>query len=76
MNLLTQHKDLESRSLIFRQWDIAARLVLLEMAEREYKDFNPMGCRILMDAEAYLSDRLAYQLWPPPWHAQLLPEEK
>ena len=64
---LTKYTDAEARSLVFRQADLMARLFLIENSEREYEAGNLDGAGTLFHAELYLSDRMAYALWPPPF---------
>jgi hypothetical protein len=63
---LTQFRDPRAHELIFRQADLDARLLLMDRMDEEYEKRNMEGTAALFHAEMYLSDRLAYQLWPPP----------
>ena len=70
-NDLTKIQDLEGRSLIFRSGDLQSRLALIDMAKREYDTGNMDGSAMLMHAEMYLADRLAYTLFPPPFRSAI-----
>lgn len=58
--------DAEGRSLIFRASELEARFWLIDMAESEYDAGNFEGAAMLMHIEYYLTDRLVYELEPPP----------
>ena len=59
--------DPNARALFFRACDLKARFFLNRVAieiERAGGDLAPIA--MLIHAEMYLSDRLAYELYPPP----------
>ncbi len=58
--------DERGRRLYFRSADLAARLCLNGEAARLYDEGSFAGCSILVHAERYLADRLAYELAPWP----------
>lgn len=66
--------DQEGQRLIFAVADIKARLILIRMAEIEYEAGNKAGACSFMHAEAYLQDRIVYELAPWPKHHFLNPE--
>src|SRR5690348_3419916 len=58
--------DETGRRLYFRACDITARLWLKDIALPEFDAKNFEGCCMLIHAERYLADRLAYELAPWP----------
>lgn len=72
-SLLTDFPDPVARRLIFRASDMKARLLLVLLSEKEYDAGNLEGSAALFHAEMYLSDRLAYELDPPP-HKYAIPK--
>lgn len=58
--------DERARRLYFRSGDLAARLCLNGEAMRLFDDGNRRGSCMLLHAERYLADRLAYELAPWP----------
>jgi hypothetical protein len=58
--------DRHGRRLYFRSADLAARLCLNGEAMREFDARNFEGSCMLVHAERYLADRLAYELGPWP----------
>jgi hypothetical protein len=67
-----QGNQTERLSLIMRSGDLSARFKLLDLAEREYELKNWDGCACLMHAMMYLTDRLAYEVNPPPTKHSIL----
>jgi hypothetical protein len=65
-SLLTDYTDPEAHAILFRGYDLQARFLLLDLAEREYNVENYEGTAKLIHAMLYLEDRLAYELFPPP----------
>ena len=53
-------------SLVWSGGDLKTRFRLIDIAEREYRSGNQHGCARLMHMCDYLSDRLRYELEPPP----------
>ncbi len=62
----TTIKDVEGRSLLRRQADLAARFILIDLTELTYAWGEHEASAILFHAEMYLADRLSYMLNPPP----------
>jgi len=61
--------DAEGRSLIWRSGDLRARLLLNDLATKVYVPHSHPECQavaMLIHAERYLGDRLAYELHPWP----------
>lgn len=75
-SLLTDFPDTKAHELIFRQGDLDARFRLMDLMDAEYDVGNHEGCAALFHAEMYLSDRLAYQLWPPPYRMAIPRDRK
>ena len=65
MNQWPSITDAEGRSLLGRTGDLQARFWLNDLAESVLL-ISPLGCCTLIHAERYLSDRLAYELYPWP----------
>lgn len=58
--------DAEGRSLTWRAGDLRARFMLNKMARLAWDHDYKRLCCTLLHAERYLSDRLAYELYPWP----------
>jgi hypothetical protein len=58
--------DEQGLRLIARGGDLAARLLLLDIAETEFLAGNHAGAAHLLHATFYLEDRMSYELCPPP----------
>jgi len=58
--------DEQGRRLFFRSCDLIARLWLNDMTLPEFDAKNFEGAAMLVHAERYLADRLAYELAPCP----------
>jgi hypothetical protein len=58
--------DEQGKRLFFRAGDLAARFWLNRVAEEQLNADNRDGMCILVHAEVYLADRLAYELEPWP----------
>lgn len=63
----------EGKSLLWRSGDLAARLILNDMALPLFDRKNFDGCTVLVHAERYLADRLAYEL--APWPKGMIKDE-
>jgi hypothetical protein len=61
------HVSPEARALFRRACDLKARFFLNRIASEESERGGDLGVvALLVHAEIYLSDRLAYELYPPP----------
>jgi hypothetical protein len=58
--------DEQGRRLFYRMNDIEARFLLNDRTMPAFDAKNFEGCSILVHAERYLADRLAYELAPWP----------
>jgi hypothetical protein len=58
--------DEAGKRIYFRGCDLAARFWLNSMCMPEFDAKNFEGCTMLVHAERYLADRLAYELSPWP----------
>jgi hypothetical protein len=58
--------DEDGRRIYFRACDTSARFWLNDCAMPEFDAGNFEGCAMLVHAERYLADRLAYELGPWP----------
>lgn len=58
--------DEAGRRLYFRACDLVARFWLNDQSMPEFDAKNFAGCAMLVHAERYLADRLAYELAPWP----------
>lgn len=66
--------DDRGRQLVFASADLKARMILIAIAETEYDADNKRGAARFCHAEAYLRDRVVYELAPWPKNCIMNPE--